>query len=53
MKIEYGPPGAVGVKHLQYFSADEPDDRREVSPRLAFVLGIAVGVLVTWLRKRR
>lgn len=25
MKLEYGPPGAIGVKHLQYMSADEPD----------------------------
>lgn len=51
MKIEYGPPGAVGVTHLQYLSADEPG--APVGPTLAFVLGAALGAAVAWFWKRR
>jgi hypothetical protein len=48
MKLEYGPPGAVGVKHLQYLSADAADETDFVSrlPRPSVLLGI--GSLVLW-----
>ena len=47
MKLEYGPPGAVGVKHLQYLSADEP------SPALKWgTLGLIALLAVAVVPKR-
>jgi hypothetical protein len=44
MKLEYGPPGAVGVKHLQYLSAD---DYTSGLPRPSVLL--TAGSIVLWL----
>lgn len=47
MKLEYGPPGAVGVKHLQYMSADEPDYMSSGLQRLAKPVGALAAA--TWV----
>jgi hypothetical protein len=58
MKLEYGPPGASGVKHLQYLSADEPDFvagnlSRVSRPVAALAAGVWVYALITKREKLR
>ena len=53
MKIAYGPPGAVGVKHLQYLSGDDDADyvslgiARIARPVGALALGTWVYAAIT------
>lgn len=43
MKIEYGPPGEVGVKSLQYVAGDGLDEGESLTKRVARPLSLLAG----------